>query len=226
MPVTDIILGAILLLVVVLSAIRGIIKTVLDMVGMMAALIGARLASPFLAPVLYKTFVQPKVLDALTREYGALSATVSSNAGRVVDSLDFLPKALVRYINANGIMNTDAVNRALQSTVGTASELESKLISPVLTSIMQALCFIAILIILGIIFRIISTLVARSIQKTKKIRKADHILGAVFGILKGFVVVLIMVAVFYIAGEVIELVAEFNENSPVYSFLLKTFMPS
>ena len=226
MPVTDIILGAVLLLVIVLAAIRGIIKTVLDLAGMTATFLCARLASPPLASFIYRSFVQSKVIDSLTREYGSLSESISGSVNRVVDSLDFLPKGIVRYINTSGMMNTEAVNNALKSTVGTAGDLEAKLISPVLTSILQMACFIAILIVLGIVFRIVTTLVAKSVQRSKKIRKADHALGALFGVLKGCVFVLILVGVFHIAGEIFELVAEFNDNSVVYTFLQSVILPS
>ncbi len=210
----DAIIVVIFLLFIILGVKRGFVRSVLDLVGTLAAMLVSMWFSGIAAQWFFSTFLQ----ESLTRQIAeALQAAPAADAADAV--LSVVPEILRGGLEAFGI-TSDAINQAVAGTSGQAAAAVVAVLSPMVVSVLRGLFALVLFVFLLVIFRILSGVVCR-IFRLPVLRQLDKGLGILLGITQA---VLITVLLCFCAQALISVsspwLVETIQASQVYQFYL------
>lgn len=218
--IVDILLIAVMVLVVVLSAKRGILLTLADFVSAIIAVLSAKLISPYISSYLYDNFVKERVMAILTEKFSSVGTSISSALSNIWQSLDFLPAGVKEFIKSSSVFDVEGVVSSA-GNVANISEMEIKIIRPVLTSVLSIISFAVLAFFLAVVLRIVGRLIAKLVTKSKIAEKLDTLLGAVFGLLKAALYVFVLASVIVVISYNSETLASYTASSYICSFVGK-----
>lgn len=219
--ILDIIFAAILVLVVLISAKRGIILTVFDLASGLIAFLSAKLLAPHAASYLYDGFVKERVLQFLTEKYDGIENTVADALSNLSSFFSFLPKGVLEYADSAGYFDSQAISSDLMSRVTTVGELEAEIVSPVIHSLLNIVCFAVIALVLLVLLHIAGRLLSRLVKSSKIASGLDSGLGALFGVLKAALYVFILASILSVISCSSETLAPYAANSYICSFVAR-----
>ena len=210
----DAVIVVIFLLFIILGVKRGFVRSVLDLVGTLAAMLVSMWFSGIAAQWVFSTFLQ----ESLTRQIAeALQAAPAADAAEAV--LSVVPEILRGGMEAFGI-TSDAINQAVAGTSGQAAEAVVAVLSPMVVSVLRGLFALVLFVFLLVIFRILSGVVCR-IFRLPVLRQLDKGLGILLGVAQA---VLITVLLCFCAQALISVsspwLVETIQASQVYQFYL------
>ena len=210
----DAIIVVIFLLFIILGVKRGFVRSVLDLVGTLAAMLVSMWFSGIAAQWFFSTFLQ----ESLTRQIAeALQSAPAADAAEAV--LSVVPEILRGGLEAFGI-TSDAINQAVAGTSGQAAAAVVAVLSPMVVSVLRGLFALVLFIFLLVIFRILSGVVCR-IFRLPVLRQLDKGLGILLGVAQA---ALITVLLCFCAQALISVsspwLVETIQASQVYQFYL------
>lgn len=215
----DVILAAIFLACVIASAKKGIIRTVLEIVAFLAAIVLAfQLAAPF-ARTCYDMFLSARVEERIYEQLpGDGSGITYSNQAQAV--LEALPDFAKTYLEKSGEGDSflQQVISGNYSGKDAAKQLNEQIAAPVCETILTSVFFL----LLSLVFSAVLSWLAKLISKGFKVpvlSTVNKILGGLFGALKGAVVVYLAVVILLVLAPRIG--GEFRtgiETSSIVSF--------
>lgn len=210
----DAVIVVIFLLFIILGVKRGFVRSVLDLVGTLAAMLVSMWFSGIAAQWVFSTFLQ----ESLTRQIAeALQAAPAADAAEAV--LSVVPEILRGGLEAFGI-TSDAINQAVAGTSGQAAEAVVAVLAPMVVSALRGLFALVLFIFLLVIFRILSGVVCR-IFRLPVLRQLDKGLGILLGVAQA---ALITVLLCFCAQALISVsspwLVETIQASQVYQFYL------
>lgn len=210
----DAIILVIFLLFIILGVKRGFVRSVLDLVGTLAAMLVSMWFSGIAAQWVFSTFLQ----ESLTRQIAeALQAAPAADAAEAV--LSVVPEILRGGLEAFGI-TSDAINQAVAGTSGQAAAAVVAVLSPMVVSVLRGLFALVLFVFLLVIFRILSGVVCR-IFRLPVLRQLDKGLGILLGVAQA---ALITVLLCFCAQALISVsspwLVETMQASQVYQFYL------
>lgn len=210
----DAIIVVIFLLFIILGVKRGFVRSVLDLVGTLAAMLVSMWFSGIAAQWFFSTFLQ----ESLTRQIAeALQSAPAADAAEAV--LSVVPEILRGGLEAFGI-TSDAINQAVAGTSGQAAEAVVAVLAPMVVSALRGLFALVLFIFLLVIFRILSGVVCR-IFRLPVLRQLDKGLGILLGVAQA---ALITVLLCFCAQALISVsspwLVETIQASQVYQFYL------
>lgn len=191
----DLVLILILVITIWLGCRRGFIRTMIQLVGCLAAFVIALTLSGTVAEYTFDTFISTQL------QQGILDTLEENAVGSVSEQLDAaiesLPDVLQGFVSSQ--IDTEQIEQTLGDTVsnsasGLAEVLVVKLVRPLAVSILRFILFLILFILLMVVVSLIGKLI-RPVAKLPLIKQADNALGAVLGALKGILYVLIVVTV-------------------------------
>lgn len=216
--IIDIVLVAVVLLIVFVSSKRGFILTVLDLVSGVLAFIGARFLAPPVAVFLYDAAAKEPVTAFLTEKYVSAGNSIADAINNLTSTLDFLPEGVLAYVNEAGFLDGAVISQNIMSSITTVEQIESVIVAPVITALLQLVAFAALSVILLVVLRIAARFISKVITISKIADKLNSVLGAVFGLLKGCVYVFIIAVVISVLSCASETVAAYAADSYICSF--------
>lgn len=210
----DAVIVVIFLLFIILGVKRGFVRSVLDLVGTLAAMLVSMWFSGIAAQWVFSTFLQ----ESLTRQVAeALQAAPAADAADAV--LSVVPEILRGGLEAFGI-TSDAINQAVAGTSGQAAAAVVAVLSPMVVSALRGLFALVLFVFLLVIFRILSGVVCR-IFRLPVLRQLDKGLGILLGVAQA---ALITVLLCFCAQALISVsspwLVETIQASQVYQFYL------
>ena len=210
----DAVIVVIFLLFIILGVKRGFVRSVLDLVGTLAAMLVSMWFSGIAAQWVFSTFLQ----ESLTRQIEeALQAAPAADAADAV--LSVVPEILRGGLEAFGI-TSDAINQAVAGTSGQAAAAVVAVLSPMVVSVLRGLFALVLFVFLLVIFRILSGVVCR-IFRLPVLRQLDKGLGILLGVAQA---ALITVLLCFCAQALISVsspwLVETIQASQVYQFYL------
>lgn len=210
----DAVIVVIFLLFIILGVKRGFVRSVLDLVGTMAAMLVSMWFSGIAAQWFFSTFLQ----ESLTRQIAeALQSAPAADAAEAV--LSVVPEILRGGLEAFGI-TSDAINQAVAGTSGQAAAAVVAVLSPMVVSVLRGLFALVLFVFLLVIFRILSGVVCR-IFRLPVLRQLDKGLGILLGVAQA---ALITVLLCFCAQALISVsspwLVETIQASQVYQFYL------
>lgn len=217
--ILDIIFAAIFVLIVLISAKRGIILTVFDLASGLIAFLAAKLFSPYAATYLYDGYVKERVMQFLTEKYDGMENVVADALSDLSSFFGFLPEGVLEYADSAGYFDSQVLSSDLMNRVTTVGELESEIVSPVMHALLNMACFAVIALLLLIVLGIVGHLISRMVKTSRIADKLDTGLGALFGLLKGGLYVFILASVFNVIACSSETLTPYVSDSHVCSFV-------
>lgn len=210
----DAVIVVIFLLFIILGVKRGFVRSVLDLVGTLAAMLVSMWFSGIAAQWVFSTFLQ----ESLTRQIAeALQSAPAADAADAV--LSVVPEILRGGLEAFGI-TSDAINQAVAGTSGQAAAAVVAVLSPMVVSVLRGLFALVLFVFLLVIFRILSGVVCR-IFRLPVLRQLDKGLGILLGVAQA---ALITVLLCFCAQALISVsspwLVETIQASQVYQFYL------
>ncbi len=223
--ILDLIVLAIIVLTVLISAKRGFVRTAVELVGFIAAVFISFTISTPLANTTYDKIIEPSIVSSVTSAAGTV---MENSAVAEVDGLwDGMPTWIRNGIEKSGVSKesfdgiiTSNIGNGVQSTVETASQ---SVIKPVVTGtlslIYQVIFLIVFLALVKPLAKLINKLFSFSIIGT-----ANRVLGGVVGIPKGIIYaiafcLIIMLIVSFTGKGFLIFTGEAMEKSRFFSFI-------
>ena len=203
--IIDLIILAIIVLTVIISAKRGFVRTLIELLGFIAAVFISLTISTPLANTTYDKIIEPSILSTVT----SVADTAADNSIATVDNFwNEMPQWIKSGIEKAGV-SKESLDRSITANIGNgvqsaAESASQSVIKPAVTTtlslIYQAIVLIVLLAVVKPLAKLINKLFSFSIIGT-----ANRVLGGVVGVPKG----LIYAVAFCL---VITLIASFTNN--------------
>lgn len=215
---------------------KGFVLSLLDFAAFFLAVFLAIPVSGWLAEGVYNTFISQNVVTALEAQLPS-SASGAEIAAQVNAVLGNFPDFVASYASSIGIDISEIsrqVSAAGASAGSLAQTVEANIVAPIVTAVCKAIIFVIILIVFLIVLKIAARLI-NQFFKLPVLKTLNGTLGAVLGVLKAAIGIVIICSVIGLVGELTtesapviqnsvndSIVAEFiNSHNPVTEYLSK-----
>ena len=155
--VLDLIVIAIILIFCLISAKKGFVKTVVEAVGIVAAIILSFTVSSPLAGTTYDKIIEPPILSAVSVE------TTESSQTAVQNMWDSMPKFIVKNadrlsLNSESITQSfgEDISQGVETAVKSASQ---NVVKPIAVKILGIIYSVIIFVVLWVIFRFLAKII-------------------------------------------------------------------
>lgn len=220
--VIDIILVAVFALTVFLAAKKGFIKTLLDFAAIIMAFVLAFALSTPIAQAAYDGFVEEIIIDAVSSQIDENDFNAVIAADEVVEVFDELPDVVIDLADAIGV-DFDEILESIDfdkiEPTDSVKRLVRKVAEPLAVRIMSGVLFIILAVIFIVILKVAVILIGK-VAKLPVIGQADKLLGAVFGALKGVILIALictLLKAFFASGD--SVISEMVNDSVVINLL-------
>ncbi len=180
--ILDLIVLAIVALFAFLSAKKGFVRTLIEIVGFVLVILFANSVSPMLSNATYDKLIEPAIIESVQ------NINIEENANLItqVNLPDFVSKILGEGIDLQAFQATvqENINNGVESAVSSASQA---VIKPVVTGVITIIYALIIIVVLLIVVSFLATLINK-LFSFSLIGKANKILGAVLGVIKGIII--------------------------------------
>lgn len=190
----DLLLVALIIVIIVLAAKRGILVAVAEVLAFAIAIfLAAHTAKP-IAQVMYKGFFYKSVQKAIYNELPSNSAAMTTvqKAQLVFDGMPEFARKQAEKVGINVSAISNQISKTKLGSGDLYKELEEKIVRPIAVEILKHILYFFLAVIYGIILKMIFTAIAKGLKDTDTIGTADKVAGAVVGIVEGLVVVFLI----------------------------------
>lgn len=194
--ITDIIIVAVIVLFAIIGVKRGIAKTILNLAGLVLTAISAYYLSSFLSQLIYDSFLKQSVItntQQIIEQNGidyALSNCLEAVPQWINGILSFIGG--IFGIGLDEFQNQLSVPSDVSSSV---SQVIENAVSPVVTSVLTIILIIVLFIIILIIVKKLVKLISK-VFNIPVIKQINQLLGGIFGLAEGLLIVFIAVNIF------------------------------
>lgn len=234
--ILDIFFLAFAVLTIFIAKKKGFVLTLLDFAAFFLAVFLAIPVSGWLAEGVYNTFISQSVVTALESQLPS-AASGAEIAAQVNAVLKDFPDFVTVYASSIGIDISEIsrqVSAAGASAGSLAQTVEANIVAPIVTAVCKAIIFVILLIIFVILLKIAARLI-NQFFKLPVLKTLNGTLGAILGVLKAAVGIVIICSVIGLIGELTaestpviqnsvndSVVAEFvNDHNPIMEYLSK-----
>lgn len=193
----DIILIAVFLLIVNAAAKKGFVKSLLELVAVLAAFFLAVQISPVLSQKVYDSLLEEKIISAIAEKVNE-----TDFAEKTESFVSEMPEFIISASEAVGIDPQEvlgAITPQNGSKEAFVSEITEKIAEPFVTGALTALFFILSVCLLFALFKYFAQLISKAF-KLPLVGTANKALGGALGAVKGVFVIIIAAAVLKLAA--------------------------
>lgn len=168
---------------------KGIVKSALNLAGLIASLIFSNILAVRCADWVYLYFFRQKVISsAQTAIAENLKYGVESAGDAVLKALPYKTGFFV-----SGFSNdVTKINNAIGSSAGSAAVSVEAVVAPIITFLLNALLFFVFFIFLLFLSRIVVNII-NNVFKLPVLKQVNAVLGGLFGLVQGAIVFFIAV---------------------------------
>ena len=191
--IVDIIIVLIFGVIVVTSMKKGFFKSLFELAGTLISLAIARLLSESFAPAVFDSFISKGAQTYLEKALG--SAGTKDYALQAQETLNSIPEALNGIMGLMGIDKQVILEKIQSADLGGSNMVESlmsNVVEPMGTAIVQFILFAVLAVVVGFVLKVVVKLLDGIIKKLPAVKQLNTTLGAVFGVLRGIIVVAII----------------------------------
>lgn len=209
MNIVDFLLIILVAVIAVMSAKKGFLMSLFNIISYFIAGILAKIFSSPIASYIYSGYISEKVLLKLNELMP--SGSVEGELIDVVDGVfESLPAFVFDTANHFGILPLrDYFAYSSSTETLTVDAMESNIIAPVILNVLSVILLIALFVIFSILLKMVFSFINKGLTSKKHefMRKTNAFLGAMLGVIKGIVPAGLICAVLNIAAPVLN-----NEN--------------
>ncbi len=221
--ILDVIVVAIIAICALLAAKRGFVRTFLEVVGFLAAILIAINISTPIADFIYDKAVSPSIEKTVVT---AIHEAATSTSDAITNTIwEKLPGFVSNAAEKSGITKDTVSNKLVggADSAAIAQNITDEVLSPIATTVIKyivtAIVFVILLIVVKFLARLINSLFKKSL-----LGGANAALGGVLGAAKGIIYTVLFCIVislitnvskdnFFITNEIIE-------NTTIFKFVL------
>ena len=184
--IVDLIAVGIIVVFAVISAKRGFVRSLIEVIGFVLEIIFIGKLSPYLANITYDKFIEPSILNSIGN-VGSEGIAELPQLPKIISTLlgnNFDLSALQTYINEN-------ISAGVTDAVADASQ---QIIKPVIANVLSLLFAVILTFVLMFLIKIIAKVVNK-IFSFSIVGKVNRMLGGLMGIVKGVASVAIVCSV-------------------------------
>lgn len=221
----DIVVLALMLLIVFLSAKKGFAKTVLDAISVSVGFFTAYKFSPIVSDFVYNNFIGVFVEKSFMEIVGDLNNN-SSAEEKISAMTATLPEGLVAFSESLGVDSNLLINSVLKADISSDELLvkafSDNLVYGLLNYIIEFIAFVLIFVVVSIALKLVSLLFSKTIENLPIIGTANYILGGVLGAVKAIVVLFVVFSVGYFVIIAMNIEpSEYISQSYTYQYIMK-----
>lgn len=227
MNIFDIVFLAIVVLVIVLSAKKGFVSSCLDTLSVAISALASYILCVPVSDKLYDFFIRDLVKTEFRQALDEMSSSISVKE-KVEGMIDALPETAVKFaesvgININSVSQTIFIN-GMNNDDFLIEELANTFGYKVMISLVQVIVFVILFILVSLLVRAVSNFFSYTLEKLPIVGKVNTLLGGVFGLVKGLIIIFAASIILYIAVETAETGSALQqlEGSQIYTFLKET----
>lgn len=194
--ILDVILIGIFAAFVFFAAKKGFVKTLLELVAVVAALVLAYQFSPVVAQGAYDGFVKESMITTLEEQLDE-NFNTSTAAGKAEATLDALPDFVVSLASTAGVEIGDIkakISSEKFSNENIATELVEKVAQPIVIGALTILFFMILAVVLIFLLKIAAHFISKLFD-VPIVGTANKLLGALLGAFKGVIVIIFLCTV-------------------------------
>lgn len=191
--IVDIIIAIIFGAIVISSIRKGFFMSLFELAGTLISLAISRILSASFAPVAFDSFIRKGAETYLSKALGSVGT--KDYALQAQETLNSIPEALNGIMSLMGIDKELILEKIKGADLGGSNMVESlmsSVIEPVGIAILQFILFIVLTVAVGFILKAVVRLLDGIIKKLPAVKQLNTTLGAVFGVLRGIIVVAII----------------------------------
>lgn len=191
--IVDIIIAVIFGAIVISSIRKGFFMSLFELAGTLISLAISRILSASFAPVAFDSFIRKGAETYLAKALGSVGT--KDYALQAQETLNSIPEALNGIMSLMGIDKELILEKIKGADLGGSNMVESlmsSVIEPVGIAILQFVLFIVLTVAVGFILKAVVRLLDGIIKKLPAVKQLNTTLGAVFGVLRGIIVVAII----------------------------------
>lgn len=185
--ILDLIIIGITVLLVIIGFVRGIAKTLLNLLSVIASAVCAYLGAGLLSNLVYSFFISPTVTNSIT---DSLADSTTSAATIVNEAFDRLPDFLTGIFKMFGIAVEELSKSAVETVGNSKTDIAGAVdiaLKPVVTSVLSVIFVIVLFILFLIIFKYIAKKFER-IFHIPIVGMINKILGGILGLCEAAVI--------------------------------------
>lgn len=191
----DLILLIIFLAAIGVSAKKGIVRTVLDVVAFVLALVLAAQFSTPLAKGCYDALLSERVETTLEQKLEEnQNATASKTAALVIDSLPGFAKDFLENSESDISSITKQMASGSYTPANAAADLNAQIARPACIGVLTSVFFLLLFAVLSALLQRLARLLAKAF-KLPIVGTINAVFGGVFGAVKGAVLVFVVSAI-------------------------------
>ncbi len=211
---------AILVLVIVflvVSCRKGAVRSLIEFIGSLAAVVLAFVLSIFLADFLFNALFRDSMVRSV--EHALQSAVGQETVQQITAAFDSLPGFISNAVNVGAV--TPQISSALTVSTQKAAEAVIDLAAgPVIKMLMRVLLVIVLYLVLKIVVRLVAFTGDR-IARLPVLNQLNGLCGAVLGLVKAALVVLVSVAVIRAVVPMMEEPRVFTQENIQQSYVFR-----
>ncbi len=196
--VLDLIVIAIIIITSLISAKKGFVRTIVEIVGFIAVILLANNVSPMLSQATYDKLIQPSIVDSI--EKIQIEDQIGESLGNKI-SEENIPKFVSILLGDNfkiedftASINENINNGVSEAVVEASQTVLKPLVTQILTLIYTLLIVVVAMIVVKFLAKFINKLFSFSL-----VGKVNKKLGAVLGAIKGIALAVIICSVITLA---------------------------
>ena len=187
--ILDLVFVAVVIVTAFLSSKKGFVRTLLELVGFVAAIVIALTVSEPVSEFAYDKFVEPAIVE---KTQGIIVNTATEIPENLWENLPNIIKNNSEFfdINEENFLKTIS-DEAQNGAIDISETISRKIVRPSVINIFSTvICFLLILILLPI-FRFIAKIINK-LFSFSIVGKLNHSLGGILGIVKGMAICIII----------------------------------
>ena len=199
--ITDIIIVAVIDLFAAIGVKRGLAKTILTIAGLVLAAISAYYLSSFLSQLIYDAFIKQTVINNIQQiiEQNGIDYALSNCLEAVPQWINGILSFIIGIfgMSLNEYQNQLVLSSDFSSSTSQAVE---NVLAPVVSSVFGMILLVILFILIFIIVKKLIKLISR-VFNIPVVKQINQLLGGIFGLAEGLLIVFIAVNIFVIVTE-------------------------
>ncbi len=193
--ILDIIVVLIVALYVYISAKKGFVRTVIELVGFFLAVYISFTASGLIAEGIFASFLEPSVSEVI--EETIIASAGENSAEMAEDIWENIPDAFTTAAESFGV-DKQMIHNLIQNSTSSADTksiaeiITLNTVRPIAVPIIKTICGLIIFSVLMILVKILARLLGRAVN-IPIVGKLNKLLGGTLGALKGVLVAYVLV---------------------------------
>lgn len=199
--ITDIIIVAVIVLFAAIGVKRGLAKTILNIAGLVLAAISAYYLSSFLSQLIYDAFLKQTVINNIQQiiEQNGIDYALSNCLEAVPQWINGILSFIIGIfgMSLNEYQNQLVLSSDFSSSTSQAVE---NVLAPVVSSVFGMILLVILFILIFIIVKKLIKHISR-VFNIPVVKQINQLLGGIFGLAEGLLIVFIAVNIFVIVTE-------------------------